>query len=151
MNSLTLKEKGFAEFVPLKGLPFSCLPYNKVSVLVIADSSLADKPTSDVLYIGRSRKPTKRIFGGYLAGYGGKTTRKISSKLLDDGYLEKVTISWMLSDNPKAAQQELLDSFKKEHGEYPAWNAPRKTLEKPKPAPKTAKPRSARKPAKPSP
>ena len=27
MNSLTLKENGFAEFVPLKGLPFSSLPY----------------------------------------------------------------------------------------------------------------------------
>jgi hypothetical protein len=150
MNSLILKEKGFAEFVPLKGLPFSCLPYNKASVLVVADSSLAGKSTSDILYIGRSRKPTKRVFGGYLAGYGGKTTRKISSKLLDEGYLEKVTISWMLSDNPKAAQQELLDSFKKEHGEYPSWNAPRKP-EKPKPAPKTAKARPGRKPAKPAP
>lgn len=151
MNSLILKEKGFAEFVPLKGLPFSCLPYNKASVLVIADSTLTGKPTSDILYIGRSRKPTKRIFGGYLAGYGGKTTRKISSKLLDENYLEKTTISWMLSDNPKADQQELLDSFKKEHGEYPEWNAPRRPPIKPKPAPKTAKARPTRKPAKPMP
>ena len=108
MNSLTLKENGFADFVPLKGLPFSSLPFNKASVLVLVDSTLAGKPTSDILYIGRSKKPTKRIFGGYLAGYGGKATKKISSRLLDDGYIEKVAVSWMLSDNPKAAQEELL-------------------------------------------
>ncbi|MGA3290018.1 MAG: hypothetical protein ABSD42_07270 [Candidatus Bathyarchaeia archaeon] len=51
------------------------------------------KPASDVLHVGRSKKPTKKIFGGYLAEYGGKTTRKISSKLLDDEYIEKVEVS----------------------------------------------------------
>lgn len=127
MNSLTLKENGFTEFVPLKGLLFSSLPFNKGSVLILADTTITGKPTSDILYVGRSKKPTKRIFGGYLAGYGGKTTRKINSKLFDDGYIERVAVSWMLSDNPKAAQQELLESFKKEHGEYPAWNASKKT------------------------
>ena len=116
--------------------------------MVLADSTLTGKPTSDILYIGKSKKPTKRIFGGYLAGYGGKTTRKINSMLLDDGYIEKVAISWMLSDNPKAAQQELLESFKKEHGEYPAWNASKKTPEKSQPKPKVAKARPTRKPAK---
>jgi len=151
MNSLTLKEKGFAEFVPLKELPFSSLPVNKGSVLILADSTLTGKPASDILYIGKSKKPAKRILGGYLAGYGGKTTRKINSKLLDDGYIEKVTVSWMLTDNPKAAQQELLDSFKKEHGQYPAWNASKKTSVNPQPsAIKVAKARAARKPAKPA-
>ena len=134
MNSLTLKEKGFIEFVPLKGLPFSSLPFDKGSVFVLADITLTGKPTSDILYIGKSKKPTKRIFGGYLAGYGGKTTKKISSKLLDDGFIEKVSVSWMLSEDPKLAQQELLESFKKEHGEYPAWNATKKPQQNSKPA-----------------
>jgi hypothetical protein len=40
--------------------------------------------------------------------------------LLEDGYIEKVAVSWILSDNPKAAQQELLENFKKERGDYPA-------------------------------
>jgi len=43
------------------------------------------------------------------------------------GYIEKVAVSWMLSDNPKATQEELLENFKKEHGEYPAWNFSKKT------------------------
>ena len=149
MNSLTLKEKGFVDFVPLKELPFSSLPFNNACVLVLADSTLAGKPASDILYIGRSKKPTKRIFGGYLAGYGGKATKKISSRLLDDGYIEKVAVSWMLSDNPKAAQEGLLESFKKEHGEYPAWNASKKTSVKSQPtkkvAPKVGKVRPVRK------
>jgi hypothetical protein len=57
----------------------------------------------------------------------------------------------MLSDNPKSAQQELLESFKKEHGEYPSWNASKKTSEKPQPATKVAKARPTRKPVKPAP
>jgi len=151
MNSLTLKEKGFAEFVPLKEIRFSSLPFDKGSVLVLTDSTLAGKPISDVLYIGKSKKPAKRILGGYLAGYGGKITRKISSRLLDDGYIEKVAVSWMLTDNPKAAQQELLESFKKEHGEYPAWNTVKKTSVNPQAsAAKAAKPRTNPKPAKPA-
>lgn len=150
MNSLTLKENGFAEFLSLEGLPFSSLPHNKGGVLVIIDSTLSGKPTSDILYIGRSKKPSKRIFGGYLAGYGGKTTKKISSKLLDDGYIEKASISWILSDNPKKLQQELLENFKKEHGEYPSWNASKKMPEKPQTAAKPAKARPARKPSKPT-
>lgn len=148
MNSLTLKEKGFAEFLPLKGLSFSSLPYNKGTVLVIIDRSLSGKPTSDILYIGRSKKPTKKVFAGYLVGYGGKTTKKINSKLLDEGYIEKTSISWMLSDNPKRLQQELLKNFKKEHGEYPTWNVSKKTPKKLQTKTKPTKARPARKPPK---
>jgi hypothetical protein len=138
MNSLTLKENGFAEFVPLKGLSFSSLPFDKSSVFVLADSTLTGKSIPDILYIGKTKKPTKRVFGGYLAGYGGNTTRKINSFLLNDGYLEKVAISWMLSENPKLTQKELMENFKKEHGEYPAWNVSKKVPVIPQPKPKVA-------------
>jgi hypothetical protein len=148
MNSLSLKEKGFTEFVSLKGLPFSSLPQNKGVVFAIVDTALSGKPTSDILYIGRSKRPAKRIFGGYLAGYGGKATRKINSKLMDEGYIEKVLVSWMVNDNPKVAQQELLETFKKEHGQYPSWNDSKKVFEKPQPKIRAVKVRSRRKQAK---
>jgi hypothetical protein len=151
MDSLTLRESGFAEFLPLKELSFSSLPFEKGTVLVIIDSSLSGKPASDILYIGRSKKPTKKIFGGYLVGYGGKTAKRINSKLLDDGYIEKTSISWILSDDPKTLQQELLENFRKEHGEYPTWNISKKMPEKPQTKMKPAKARRARKPSKPSP
>ncbi|HUT43640.1 MAG TPA: hypothetical protein VMW95_04815 [Desulfobacterales bacterium] len=136
MNSLTLKENGFAEFVPIKGLSFSSLPYDKSSVFVLVDCTLTGKPTSDILYIGKSKKPAKRVFGGYLAGYGGKTTRKINSMLLNGGYLEKIAISWMISENPKLAQKKLMENFKKEHGEYPSWNVSKKVPVIPQTKPK---------------
>jgi hypothetical protein len=151
MNSLTLKESGFAEFVPLKGLCFSNVPYNKSGVIVIADLAPTEKSASDILYIGRSKRLTRRIFGGYLSGYGGKATRKISCKLFEDGCLEKVAISWLLTDDPKTAQKDLLATFKKEHGESPAWNLTnRPPVEpvQPAKAPKASKARPApRKPA----
>jgi hypothetical protein len=139
MNSSSLKERGFAEFVPIKGLAYSTVPNDKSSVIVLADCTLTGKPTSDIIYIGKSKKPSKRVFGGYLAGYGGKTTRKINSLLLNDGYLDKIAVSWMLSDNPKAAQQELLETFKKEHGEYPVWNITKKSTQKSQAPAKVAK------------
>jgi hypothetical protein len=138
MNSLSLKESGFAEFVPLKAISYSIVPNDKSSVIILVDCTITGKPTSDILYIGKSKKPSKRVFGGYLAGYGGKTTRKINSMLLNDGYLEKVNISWMISEDPKVTQKGLLEKFKKEHGEYPEWNVSKKVPPKPQPKPKAA-------------
>lgn len=148
MNSQTLKENGFVDFIPLKGLPFTSLPYNKNSVIVLIDSTVTDKPASDILYIGKSKKPTKRVFGGYLAGYGGKTTRKIHSILIDEGFIEKVAVGWMLSDKPRTTQKQLLENYKKEHGEYPKWNMSKKPPVKPKQASKIVKAPPAHKPPK---
>ncbi len=141
MNSLTLKENGFAEFVPIKGLSYSILSNDKSSVVILADCTLTGKPTSDILYIGKTKKPSRKVFGGYLSGYGGKTTRKINSMLLNDGYLEKVTVSWMPTDNPKVKQKEMLENYKKEHGQYPSWNVANKPAKKAKesPSPKSVK------------
>ncbi len=150
MNSISLKENGFTDFFPLKGLQLANLPPNQTSVIVLADCTLTGKPISDIVYIGKTKKPTKRIFGGYLAGYGGKTTRKIHARLVDDGYIDKIAVSWMQSDNPKTAQKELLENFKKEHGQYPTWNAQKKPSNAPRRAAKIvkAKPSPTRKTAK---
>ena len=131
MNSSTLRDKGFVEFVPIKQLSFSAIPLDKLVVLVLSDISSTEKSTSDILFIGKSKKPAKRIFAGYFAGYGGKTSKKINSKLFKEGYLEKVSVSWMLSDDPKEAQKQLLEEFKREHGQYPEWNSSSKKVEKP--------------------
>ena len=128
---------GFTEWYPLKSLSFSNLPYNKGSVFVIIDETLSGKTISDVVYIGRSKKPTKKILGGYISGYGGKSSQKINSKLFEEGYIDRTAISWILSDNPKAMQKELLTRFNKEHGEYPSWNVKKSPQEKPKTKPAT--------------
>jgi hypothetical protein len=68
--------------------------------------------------------------GGYLAGFGGKNTKKISASLLGDGYIEKTAISWMSSDKPRAMQKELLNKYVQEHGKAPLWNSSKKKLGK---------------------
>lgn len=118
------------EFHPIKELSFSLIPLDKPVVLALADKSLSGKPTSDILFIGKTKKPAKRIFAGYFAGYGGKTTKRINAKLVKDGYMEKTMVSWMLSDDAKTAQATLLEDFKKEHGQYPQWNTLSKKTEK---------------------
>jgi len=135
MNSKTLIETGFCEWLPLKTLTFSNLPPNKGSVIVIVDKELSGKPESDLLYIGRTKNPAKRIIGGYLAGYGGKNTKKINQMLLEEGYIEKAVISWVQTDKPRILQEELLAKFKEAHGDLPIWNAKKKLNVKPKGAP----------------
>jgi hypothetical protein len=135
MNSATLMETGFVEWFPLKTLTFSNLPPDEGSVIVIVDKELSGKAESDILYIGRTKKPAKRIIGGYLAGYGGKNTRKINRMLFGEGYIENASISWILTDKPRIMQRELLAKFKEEHGKLPIWNSKKRLPAAPKKTP----------------
>jgi hypothetical protein len=123
MNSKTLIEAGFSECIPMKNLSISVLPQDKSSVIVIVDQELSGLPMSDILYVGRAKKIAKKIMGGYLAGYGGKVAKKINQMLFDGGYIEKVSISWTLTDKPRILQKEILTRFKEEHGNLPLWNS----------------------------
>jgi hypothetical protein len=144
MNSQTLKENGFSDPCPLKSVSFAILPFNQGSVFAIIDTSLTRKEATDILYIGRSKKPTRRILGEYLGGYGGKNAKRINSRLFEDSYIEKTAISWMLTDKPRAAQKELIDKYVQAHGESPLWNSSKKKQGK---ASKKAKPKAKAKPA----
>ncbi len=142
MNSKTLIETGFSECIPMKNLSFSVLPSDKSSVIVIFDKELSGKPESDILYIGRAKRAAKKIMGGYLAGYGGKNTKKINELLFDDGYIERAVVSWNLTDKPRQMQKALLTKFEEDHGNLPLWNAKKKLSGKTKVSP-PAKPKKA--------
>ncbi|MCW4005769.1 MAG: hypothetical protein NWF04_04130 [Candidatus Bathyarchaeota archaeon] len=153
MNSQTLKEHGFTELSPLKELCVMNLPSKTNNVFVLIDKSLSGQTQSDILYIGRTKKPAKKVFGGYISGsLNGKEISKIHAALFSDGYIETACISWLPSDNPKTTQKELLSNYKKEHGTYPIWNNPNKKA--PQKTAKTTKPKTPHKtkaPAKPKP
>ena len=123
MNSKNLVETGFTEWFPLKTLTHSNLPADQGLVVVIVDNELSGKQESDILYIGRTKKTVKKIFGGYLGGYGGKSSKKINQMLFNEGYIEKASIGWMKTDKPRIMQEELLMKYKGEHNDVPAWNA----------------------------
>jgi hypothetical protein len=150
MNSLALKKIGFSDLFPLATLSFSILPQNKGVVFAIVDTTLCGKPETDILYIGRAKSPAKKLLGSIIAGYGGKGGKKINAKLLNEGYVEKAAVCWILSDDPRATQKELLEKFIVEQSGYPSWNVAKKLRAKPKvpePKKKPAKPRPARKQA----
>ena len=142
MNSLTLKESGFSQPCQFKTISFANLPSTSGSVFAIIDTSITGKEATDILYIGRSKRLARRILGGYLAGFGGKNTQKISAALLNDGYIEKTAISWMSCEKPRSMQKELLDKYEQAHGKAPLWNASKKKLEQTKKTP-TAKTKSS--------
>jgi len=149
MDSLKLKEIGFSDLLPLDALSFSNLPQDKSIVFAIVNTNLSGKSETDILYIGRAKKPARKLLGSLIAGYGGKGIKKINVKLFNDGYLEKAAVTWIISDDPRVTQKELLDKFIEEQGGYPSWNVAKKLPVKPK-APETkkkkAKPRPSRKP-----
>lgn len=139
MNSKSLKEDGFTDFHPLKELALLDMPQDGGHVFVLIDKTLPEKSPSDILYIGRAKKPTKKVFGGYIGGSGGRTIKKIHNALFNDSYIEKISISWLASTDPKTTQRELLEKFRSTHGEYPPWNAPKKVVAKTKPERKPTK------------
>ena len=76
MNSLTLKEIGFSDLVPLCSLSFLNLPHDKSIVFALVDKTLSGKTESDILYIGRSKKPVKKILRQLLSGLWRKEQQK---------------------------------------------------------------------------
>ncbi len=146
MNSKNLLETGFSECLPMKTLTYSNFPQDKSVVIAIIDQELSGKPESDILYIGRTKKPLKKVLGGYLAGYGGKNTKKINQILFEEGYIEKTSISWIPSEKPRIMQEELLAKFKEAHGELPIWNTKKKLSVKTKGTP-VFKPKEKKAPA----
>jgi hypothetical protein len=147
MNSQTLTKSGFSAFLPLRELSLAKLPKEEGHVLVLIDNTLSGKAESDILYIGRARKPARKVLGGYVGGFGGKTSKRINRALFNDGYIEKVSVGLMASKNPRTAQRELLERFRSEHGSYPVWNSPSKKSGKPEPKQEPVKLRGTRKSA----
>jgi hypothetical protein len=147
MNSSTLKAMGFSDLFSLSDISFSDLPQNTGIVFAIVNTSLIGKSGTDIVYIGRAKKPVRKLLGSIIAGYGGKSSRKINAKLFNDGSFEKSAVTWIVSDDPKTTQNDFLSKFIEEQGDSPIWNVIKKVPAKPmSPEPKkaAAKPRSVR-------
>ena len=119
MNSSNLKELGFTEPLLLHKLTMEDLPYQS-GLFALIDKS--EGATTDIVYIGRAKNLIKRIFGDIIGGQGKKSVRKIHERLFTEGCLQKLEISWLPSDNVRARKTDLVQRFKQEHAEMPAWN-----------------------------
>jgi hypothetical protein len=77
---------------------------------------------SDILYMGSTENLRKRLWGNYIKGRGGKTTKRIHYYLISLGYLDRVEVSWVKSGDYKSLEEKLREEYEKDHHELPPWN-----------------------------
>jgi len=148
MENEKLTDLGFKKWHKMGRLSASDLKGAGEIVFVLRQSGRG-RSTPEVLFIGRSKRPMKKILGGIITGSGGKGATKIHKALMKDNAIESTSISWKASKDSKAEQKKLLSEFKSEHGSLPNWNGGGKQKLGRTKTPKPAKTQKARKAGKP--
>ena len=78
--------------------------------------------TREVLYIGSTTNLILRLFGNYIAGAGGSTTKRIQALLLEEGFIKDTEVAWMETPYYYLEEKRLRESYLKEQGKLPPWN-----------------------------
>ena len=141
MKANRLAEIGFKEWHSLQGISASDLIGLGETIFIVGLKDPRSKSVSEIWYIGRAKRPMRKVLGGLVAGYGGKETLRIHKKLMAKEAMGRVQISWKTSRDSKGEQRRLLSEYRDEHGDLPLWNQKGKL----KPAKtKTAKTKTAK-------
>jgi hypothetical protein len=146
MKTDKLTDLGFTKWHPLTEISASEFKNAGEVVFVLRYKGTGQRDVPEVRYIGRAKRPLRKILGGLVGGYGGKTTKGLNKKLMTRNTISRINISWKTSRDSKSEQNEILDEYKTINGDVPLWN--RKNV-KPKVAPKTKESKQP-KPAKPN-
>ena len=67
--------------------------------------------SGEVIYIGSTEKLGRRLFGNYIGGVGGATTKRIHAALFEPKVLAGVEVAWIEGDDFKALEIELKRQF----------------------------------------
>jgi len=102
----------------------SKLPENKAGVYVFTHNEAIEYPKgfSEVLYIGRTDNFRRRLFGNYIGGVGGKTTKRIHEYLFNQGFIHKINVGFKICEDYKREEQKLRKVFREIFGNNPLWN-----------------------------
>lgn len=87
--------------------------------------ALRDSRDQDILKFGNTDRLRRRIFGNYLGGVGGETTKRIHHDLFRDNTVEHVQLAWLRTTDEgeaKRKETELRDTYRKMHGRLPKWD-----------------------------
>jgi hypothetical protein len=87
--------------------------------------ALRNGETGETLKFGHTGCLRTRIFGNYLAGFGGGTTQRIHKQLLYDNMIDCVEVSWIVTaDSVEAEHREkqFRKAYKATHGKRPIWD-----------------------------
>ncbi len=67
--------------------------------------------SGEIIYIGATDKLGRRLFGNYIGGVGGPTTKRIHAALFEPEVLAGVEVAWVVSEHWKALETELKRQF----------------------------------------
>jgi hypothetical protein len=146
MKTDKLTDLGFTKWYPLAEISASEFKDAGEVVFVLRHKGTGQRAVPEVRYVGRAKRPLRKILGGLVGGYGGKTTAGINKKLMTRNTIRRINISWKASKDSKTEQSKILEEYKALNGDIPLWN---RKKEKPK-APPKKKETKQKKPAKPA-
>jgi excinuclease UvrABC nuclease subunit len=78
--------------------------------------------SGEVVYIGSTDTLRRRLFGNYLGGVGGSTTKRIHAALFEPEVLAGIEVAWIVSEDWQALETELKRQFAMRGGpRLPIW------------------------------
>jgi len=80
------------------------------------------RSTEEILYVGSTGDLRRRLFGNYIGGVGGKTTRRIHHYLFDRGAITDTEVSWKEVRDYKQEEASLRQHYREQQGRLPLWN-----------------------------
>lgn len=108
---------GFERWYPLNNIAAKDVPKQGKFVYIFRRCS-----TGEVIYIGSTTDLRRRLFGNYIGGVGGGTTKRIHSLLFKDGAIADIEVAWKESSNCSSEEKHLREAYLKRQGELPPWN-----------------------------
>lgn len=101
------------KWFPLRSLTVEqCRPANGPGYVYC----LRDSRTKTVLYVGCTANILRRLFGNYLGGVGGCTTKRIHGLLFKEDWIRVVEVSFKAVRDYAAAERKLIQKI------HPPWN-----------------------------
>ncbi len=110
---------GFGNWIPLTALCVGKLPKHGDIPCVYIMRSI---PTGELLYIGSTGNLRRRIFGNYIGGVGGATTKRLHSLLFLERKVEEVEFAYEETPAYREKETELREAYRQQQGHLPMWN-----------------------------
>ena len=74
-----------------------------------------------LLYIGSTGNLRRRIFGNYLGGVGGETTKRVNRLLFSAGAVADIEVAWIETVVYREKERELKELCRDQLGGLPHW------------------------------
>lgn len=77
--------------------------------------------SGELLYIGSTDNLRRRLFGNFIGGVGGATTKRVNSLLFSGGTVADIEVAWLETADYREREGELKKIHRKVHGSLPRW------------------------------